>query len=329
MSVTSQLQDPSSMLSRFYDIHQKSDLSPFINFKNDLLSNNLPIVVEGADPLLVGGAFGYALRWWLAPDKMKQTVAAHGASRMHQEAVFESMLHVATEMPQAIPLFSIIMAKYDKAGRGGKPDNFFEDFAEHFKPILALPLPSLPALQNIQDQLKQDAQLRQCALDLEMLYKEIPKTWGERQQVISARHQLVFSPTFDRSEDVGGADGWLILDGVLWDCKTTRKRRPFDKNNLLQQLTYVLLDESDEYHLHSIGWYYARQRVQIVIPLVKLVANLKSLRGKFADWCDTHNEDDYSDFVDDYESYEWGDRNSGSSEHSLLAGLRGLPSGDD
>ena len=66
------------------------------------------------------------------------------------------------------------------------------------------------------------------------------------------------NPTFDGSDDIGGADAEMIVDGTLIDIKAT-KVQEIEPDWLWQLLGYVLLDYSDHNLINGIGLYMARQ----------------------------------------------------------------------
>lgn len=68
----------------------------------------------------------------------------------------------------------------------------------------------------------------------------------------------ILNPTFAGSGDVGGADADLIVNGCLFDMKTT-KQANVDPNWLRQLIGYLLLDYDDTYHIDSVAIYMARQ----------------------------------------------------------------------
>lgn len=87
------------------------------------------------------------------------------------------------------------------------------------------------------------------------------------------------NPTFDGSEDIGGADADFILGDVLIDIKTSIKPA-INANYLWQLLGYVLLDYSDCYHIDSIGLYMSRQGSLFQWSLEEAVAILSPGKPK-------------------------------------------------
>lgn len=74
--------------------------------------------------------------------------------------------------------------------------------------------------------------------------------------LLSRPHRL--NPTFAGSNDVGGADADLIVDGCLIDIKTSVNPK-LDAEYVRQLAGYLLLDYNDSLHITSLGIYMARQ----------------------------------------------------------------------
>lgn len=115
--------------------------------------------------------------------------------------------------------------------------------------------------------------------DADNLLKAIPRTWVEDVAVLAAtfRHRhadwqgvpATLNPVFAGAADVHGADGDLIVDGCLWEIKTTIGRA---RGKWLHQLLgYVLLDYDDEYGIDDVGLLLPRQSACVRWPLPDLV----------------------------------------------------------
>lgn len=65
--------------------------------------------------------------------------------------------------------------------------------------------------------------------------------------------------SFDGSGSVGGADADLVLDGCLYDVKTTMYPRRELPSRLRQLIGYALLDWDDKLMLTRVGFYFSRQ----------------------------------------------------------------------
>jgi hypothetical protein len=107
-----------------------------------------------------------------------------------------------------------------------------------------------------------------------MLVETIEHVWGSR-----LRRRYIPNPAFVGSEDVQGADADWILGKTLYDCKTSRKSKPFAVEHVLQVIGYVLLDYPNQYEIENVGWYFARQKMLIELPFVGgNAARLQALR---------------------------------------------------
>ena len=99
----------------------------------------------------------------------------------------------------------------------------------------------------------------------------------------------ICGPEFAGSASVHGADADFVLNGCLYDVKTTKAPRDKLLASLRQLLSYVLLDWRDEYELERAGFYFARQGKRMSWSLPWLVeaatgtpdATLERLRRDF------------------------------------------------
>lgn len=98
----------------------------------------------------------------------------------------------------------------------------------------------------------------------------------------------VLNPVFAGSNDVGGADADLIVDGCLIELKASID--PKIKPDWLWQLAgYLLLDYDDIYHMRSLGIYMARQGMRFQWSVEEFIGlltanpqdSLESLRHEF------------------------------------------------
>ena len=86
------------------------------------------------------------------------------------------------------------------------------------------------------------------------------------------------NPTFAGSIDIGGADADFILDGCLWDIKTTKGQQG-QSIWLYQVLGYALLDYDDHFGVERVGLLFPRQDAAVQWPLPKLIRTLSGRRG--------------------------------------------------
>ncbi|SOE09020.1 hypothetical protein SAMN06272775_0097 [Streptomyces sp. 2323.1] len=72
--------------------------------------------------------------------------------------------------------------------------------------------------------------------------------------------QRICGPVFDGSLHVGGADADFVLNGMLIDCKATKRpERSVGRPAIYQLAGYLLLDYSDTYDIKEVGLYLSRQ----------------------------------------------------------------------
>ena len=138
----------------------------------------------------------------------------------------------------------------------------------------------------------ENAPLMQCErLSVDDLLEIVPTVWVDDLKVLSrmffdTAHDWLgepprLGPTFDGSQNVGGADADMILGTSLIDVKTTVDPK-VTRDGLWQILGYALLDFSDAYSLDTAGFYFARQGQFIEWPLVELARDCSS--GSIESW---------------------------------------------
>lgn len=86
------------------------------------------------------------------------------------------------------------------------------------------------------------------------------------------------NPTFTGSADIGGADADFILDGCLWDIKTTIGQQG-QSAHIYQLLGYALLDYDNEFGIERVGLLFPRQDAAVQWPLPGLIRTLSGRRG--------------------------------------------------
>ena len=137
-----------------------------------------------------------------------------------------------------------------------------------------------------------------CAAKVDRsLADEVGTLMAVAAQVFPER-EAICGPGFAGSMSVGGADADLIVEGCLYEVKTTKAPRDRLVDSFRQLLGYVLLDWSDEYRLERAGFYFARQGKRMSWPLGELVsqttgeaeAMLAGLRDDFRGLAESRRE---------------------------------------
>ncbi|MCB9451476.1 MAG: hypothetical protein H6672_08550 [Anaerolineaceae bacterium] len=262
MSLTSLIDDRSSPLAQWMDsTFDRRAISDLVSEVNDHLGEqSILLYVEHGEYALVGTAFDYLFRWQFGP--LEKAVALNGALVLALKGwklavpIVRHVLKVgnrANDYPHDQAVAAVILSWFEAVFRSPRmPHELLaaRDFAT-----------GQDAVTYLRQQIKPDV-----VNDLLLLKSSIPHVW--QGQSMTAHH---LNPTFAGSMDVGGADADWIFDGTLYDCKVSKVQRPFSRREVLQVLGYTLLDYDDTYHIHSVGWYYARQQARLTYPLDDLL----------------------------------------------------------
>lgn len=88
----------------------------------------------------------------------------------------------------------------------------------------------------------------------------------------------VVNPTFDLSNQIGGAEADLIIGDSLVSVVIGTK---FTKENLHELLAYTLLDTNDMYSIQKLIWVYPLWQTSIVIECKKLFRDIQTTRKEF------------------------------------------------
>jgi hypothetical protein len=88
----------------------------------------------------------------------------------------------------------------------------------------------------------------------------------------------ICGPTFQGSQDIGGADADFILDGLLLDCKAAIQPRRLGREEIYQLAGYLLLDYEDRYGINRVGLYLSRQGALVVWSVKDFLHRLGTTR---------------------------------------------------
>ena len=119
------------------------------------------------------------------------------------------------------------------------------------------------------------------------LLSAVPDDWVEDLTALSTAFAerypewrgaaATLNPTFAGSIDIGGADADFILDGCLWEIKTT-KVNVGQSAYIYQLLGYALLDYDNEFGIARGGLLFPRQDTAVQWPLPELIETLSGRR---------------------------------------------------
>jgi hypothetical protein len=66
------------------------------------------------------------------------------------------------------------------------------------------------------------------------------------------------------------ADANLLMNGCLWDIRTTKSKFPLSMDNIVQQVAYLVVNRG-KYLISSMGIYYSRQECFFRYPINKVL----------------------------------------------------------
>jgi hypothetical protein len=276
VSLTSHLNDPASLVRRFLREQFPSTRAVAGDYRAMIERATLIRPAQSAGYLygLIGAAFDYRVRFYF-PCEQRHYIATQGAWMLCREQ--------STLCPVLVAEFWHSLEAWLKIHRpeSRELDRDSEEMLARYCVVLALweqtfrcgavsPL-FFPAPKNVEHLL--NLARGEWIEDISLLSRRF---WRSHEAL--TREHAVLNPTFAGSLDVGGADADLIIGGCLLDIKTTVKIG-FRSDWLYQLLGYVLLDYDNEYCIHEVALYFARQGVLLRWPLDKflpLVTNQKA-----------------------------------------------------
>lgn len=283
MSLTSELKDPTSPIRQFL-YGEFPNARALVGDARDTLASAMTIKPSGIVAWgTVGTAIDYRLRYYFRVTPSDEFGAYQGAAQVDPDTIggmypagsrpllppgladaffAELDRHVAAvelvdrrlDGPQEASLnrYCYALALFEelfRAGTGIRSPLFFPAPVGDVGTLLAIP--SQVAIDDL------------CCLSWAF--------FDGYAATISGAGEIALDPTFDGSKDVGGADADIILDGCLWEIKTSIKPN-LDPFALYRLLGYTLLDYSDRHKIGSVAVYMARQQVLLKWPLTEFLA---------------------------------------------------------
>lgn len=253
MSLTSELRDKNSWVNRF--LREKfSAVNNFVKDEGGSVKSMPTLVPRVCDnPSTLGTAFDYRLRLHFRADFAASEVLDLGiilmAARQSDipnvdEWTISTMELLQQEPPASEDMqarASVVLAWLDSGYRSG--GLWSDGMKEIALAIDRGKVPNWDTYASVVDE-TMAGELKNL---MEIAKPELPST------------DAICGPAFVGSRHVGGADADFIIDGCLYDVKTTEKPRDRMPNHVRQLIGYVLLDWNDEYRLGRVGFYFSRQ----------------------------------------------------------------------
>lgn len=275
MSLTSHLDDPLSPVTQFLKKRFQFKRSPVSDIHRALACANtiLPREAIGYPWAVVGTAMDFRLRgYWQSVQFTSQPAAGAeavcGADRgrhLKLRAVADLLNKQAAGLcsvgrrldrrsEEWLARYCLVLSYFEVVYRSGHIPREIQDVKpDPNSPETMLAIPSQVAVDDL------------CAM-----------SWAffDSNAELLAK-PVVLNPTFDGSDDVGGADADLIIDGCLCEIKTYKSPRSSKLSDTLYQLLgYVLLDYSNRYQIHDVGIYFSRQSTMVRWTLADLLETM-------------------------------------------------------
>lgn len=286
MSLTSELKNPNSPIRKWFDTKRSQIIDKIINYHNQVLSQSQIISPQqGTNFPVVGNAVCYALRKYIAQkigdiNWHYTSLAWYGARNLQLIPLFNYC--VFSDKKENEPMRLVVLAALEQITRNSKEIN----------PILQLFIG-----KDKIDNLLIDSEIKEHWIptfnDISNVIQEIPTIYdlifADNSLNISSldknnknsSKKVICNVTFPLSDYLGGADAQIITNRNILDIRTSAKRRPFTYENLLQQLSYCLLDTDDEYGIQTLAWVYTRHSAVFKYPIHKLFNDINQTRKEF------------------------------------------------
>lgn len=294
MSLTSEISTKNSWVNRFFKA-RLPHVNDFVKREGSAvksMSTEVALLDKGA-ARTIGTAFDYRLRLHYRDDLSKSRVMNHGVARMQLVgsglgAGIDSLWAKSTQsLLQRPPIgsedlmarTSVVLAWiHDGFRSGGRWSSGMMQIAA------SLDNGEPPTWHGYAAAVDPDVACEVTSL-MQLATPRLPVA------------DVICGPVFDGSPFVKGADADMIVDGCLYDVKTTAHPRDRLPVNVRQLLGYALLDWYDGYRLDRVGFYFARQGRWKDWPLEQLVrettgdahATLAGLRDQFRALAEEHS----------------------------------------
>lgn len=295
MSLTFELQSKDSFVRRFIDAEfpHLQKLSKQINSSLERYESDLhQLYQKTVLYMLAGTAMDYRIRMYFSDTPHKQGALATGLSAIRGASI----------SGYRNPWFDLHKSR-EYIGISGKLILSFERFVKQFKPVRRRLAPS-----------KEEQLCRYCVLfahidffrrfspgaleylikigshDVNSMLKAMDKDvvkdimdlssrfYSENKKLLKGFSKVYVGKSLAGSKDVGGADFDLVVDGCLFEVKTTTK--PKITTAFLRQLIgYFLLDYTDQFKIRKAAIHLTRQNHALSFDMKKdLLRSKRSLQ---------------------------------------------------
>lgn len=286
MSLTSLLMEPSPLRTFFQETFPNT--RPIISEVNNALADRGVLGVaqlsSGAAGL-IGTAFDYRARFYFQNYDPIETVAALAdlsdfapSQRKLAAIVFKTLCDRAKTCSPA----GRQLAQEEENLLNGVCLGlaYFEQFYRALFDVENSTLGrAIIGCRDPEDVVQQVCEQPELLKELRLLSEAFRARWENRLAM-----STTLNPTFTGSADVGGADADMIIGGTLVDFKTSRQRRPCDREQLWQLAGYVLLDYDGNHPIETVALDFVRHDHTVEWPVDVLVSSLAGSRQPITVW---------------------------------------------
>lgn len=271
MSLTSELRNQNSPISKWFEEKYHQGVGNIINHHNQMMKHSSIIKpTEGTNFPLVGIAITYGLRKFIAQKKddkhwVINTIAGEASFKLGLSELADfCSKNDSSEKDEALKL--LVLGGLENYYRSGRIHEIIQPFFYNNK--------KLSLSQEFINQWMPSIQ------DVCQIMEEIPAIWQNFDSIIDISENVISNATFYLSNYLP-ADCQMIIGNAIIDIRTTAKKQPFTLNNLYQQLSYLLFDSNNEYDINKLVWIYPRQKILFHYSTDKLFKNIHATRIEF------------------------------------------------
>lgn len=275
MSLSTLIADPASLIGHYLwqRFHQTMPLARRANLMLSATETTRP-AAGGYPWATVARAVDFRVRWHFAMSFPRQVVALRGARHLlaeHPDRLSDTLIETFfVDLSQTLSSIGTTTTTPDLAqerllARYAYVMGLFEEvarnpFYEQGPLVAGKPLAEVSDLLMLADEPVLD--------DIAALAERFTGRYGALRE-----RPFTVDPLLTGSRQVGRTGADLVLDGTLVLVKTTAQ--PHIEARWLRHLMgCALLDFADDYRLHSVGLYMARQGMLIIWPLAAFAATL-------------------------------------------------------
>lgn len=274
MSLTTELNNPSSPISRWFAAKYNKNIGNIVAYHNRIMSRSSILApVDGTDFSLVGNAATYSLRKFIAAKQNNQSwVNGTLAGKITDELNISQLAQLCSQDSNSLDeeaFKMLVLGALESYYRSLKTHEIIQPFIEGrgYRKKMNVPREYI-------------SQWLPSIRDVSQIAAQLPAIWSTIESLVDVKGITISNATFGLSRLLH-ADCQMIIDNAILDVRTTAKRQPFTLNNFYQQLSYLLYDSDDIYKITKLVWVYTRQKVAFSYRVDQLFKDIGATRADF------------------------------------------------